>query len=359
MCDTQKRTVVALIFFYLYVSGLIYPNVISLEQCSSELTARYKASLMQGDYLIDVTGGFGVDTYFLAQNFKRADYFEQNDELFKVVQNNFHKLNTTHIQCYQGDGIALLKNTTEKADWIYIDPARRTAENAKTFLIEDCTPDIITINELLLEKAENILIKLSPMLDLEQVLTKLKGVQKIIIVSVKNECKELLVQLSAAPIEETHIPVVCVNILDAHTQELFESNIQKRKNEHVDIRLSAPLNFIYEPNKSILKGRVQDHLAESLGAYKLDINSNFFTSEALIEDYQGRVFKKIAIIKAKKKLISRYLDKGKANIIARNFPMKASQIYDKFKITPGGTTYLIATKLSDQSNVIIVCERLR
>ena len=336
---------------------LIFPSVVSFEQCSSEWTAKYKASLIGGQKLIDLTGGFGVDTYFLSEKFEQVYYFEQNEALLQVVQHNFKQLGVTNATFQQGDGVSLLKGIPQKVDWIYLDPARRDNQNSKVFLIEDCTPNILQINDFLLTKAKNILVKLSPMLDLDQILQKIKGIQSITIVSVKNECKELLLHISKPSLDLSNIPINSINITKNQTQR-FSTLAPKRKINHSDIQLSPPLAYIYEPNKSILKGNTQNHLAEKLSIAKLHINSNFFTSKEEIPNFPGRTFQTIDIIKLKKKQINKHLDDGKANIIARNFPLKASQIYDKFKIKPGGNIYLLATKLQNNDNVVIVCTKL-
>jgi len=337
---------------------IIFPSVVSFEQCSSEFTARYKASLISGKKLIDLTGGFGVDTYFLSENFEQVQYFERDNDLLQIVRHNFQQLGVTNTNFRHGNGVELLKDIHQKADWIYLDPSRRDAQNTKIFLIEDCAPDILQINDFLLTKTKNILIKLSPMLDLDQILLKVKGIQSITIVSVKNECKELLLHVTSQPKDITNIPINCINITENQTEN-FTALAPNRKINHTNIQLSHPLTYIYEPNKSILKGNTQNYLAEKLDIYKLHIHSNFFTSKDEISTFPGRIFKTKDIIKLKKKQINKHLDDGKANIIARNFPLKASQIYDKFKIKPGGNTYLLATKLQNNDNVLIVCERVK
>lgn len=334
---------------------IIFPSVVSFEQCSSEFTARYKSTLISGKKLVDLTGGFGVDTYFLSEKFEQVYYFERNEALLHIVEHNFKQLGVTNTRFTHGDGIELLQDIPQ-VDWIYLDPSRRDAQNTKIFLIEDCAPDILQINDFLLTKAENLLIKLSPMLDLDQILLKVKGIQSITIVSVKNECKELLLHVASKAKDIANIPIICVNIIENQIST-FTSLAPNRK-FHTNLQLSHPLAYIYEPNKSILKANTQNHLAQSLNIFKLHINSNFFTSDDEIPTFPGRIFKLKDTIKLKKKQINKHLDNGKANIIARNFPLKASQIYDKFKIKPGGNTYLLATKLQNNENVLMVCERM-
>ncbi len=340
------------------VEGLVFPNLVSLEQCSSEWTGKYKASLIKGDRLLDLTGGFGVDSYFFSNSFKRVDYIERNEDLVSCVANNFKQLKADHIITHVGDGVKFLEELEGQADWIYLDPARRGEQNKKVFLFEDIEPDITKIKSLLFEKSTDVLVKLSPMLDLTQAMKKMAEIKKIFIVSVKNECKELIIHLNRDN-KSSDIPIVCVDIKAEDEIEEFSSSSEKRKSENVKLLFSDPLNFVYEPNKSIMKGGVQNDLASQLNIFKIAAHSNFFTSSEEMTSFPGRVFKKIDIISMKKKLISKFLEDGKANIIARNFPMKASQIYEKFKIKPGGKYYFLATKLNDGKNVIIVCERIK
>ncbi|MFT6019698.1 MAG: 16S rRNA G966 N2-methylase RsmD, partial [Saprospiraceae bacterium] len=337
--------------------GLVFPNIVSLEQCSSELTGKYKASLINGDRLIDMTGGFGVDSYFFSKSFKRIYYIEKNKELVECVANNFKQLKADHIAVHIGDGVEFLEDFTGTVDWIFIDPARRGDQNKKVFLFEDIEPDITQIKDLLFEKSADVLVKLSPMLDLTQAMKQMAEIKRVFIVSVKNECKELIIHLSNKAVP-SDIPIVCVDIKGEDEIDEFMSSSEKRKSENVALTLSDPLDYIYEPNKSIMKGGVQNDLAAQMGLSKIGVNSNFFTSADEMITFPGRVFRKVSVIQLRKKLIKKFLVDGKANIIARNFPLKASQIYDKFRIKPGGKYYFLATKLRDGSNVLMVCERL-
>jgi len=339
------------------VQGLQFPSVLSFEQCSSESTARYKAALIQGQSMLDLTGGFGVDSFFLSKNFTQVDYVEKNEALLALVKENFECLKATNITLHLGDGIAFLDQQKEKVDWIYVDPSRRNVEKGKVFLMEDCEPDMVAHLALFLSKAHRLLIKFSPMLDLEEIIKKLPGVSKIIVLSVKNECKELLVQVDGVERSRRAIILEAVDIHMENQQAIFTSNAEERNNTKAIF--GDPQTYIYEPNKAILKAGLQNHLAESLQLKKLAANSNFFSSDKLVNTFPGRIFLKKDKTKGKEKWLRKHLLDGKANVIARNYPLNAAQIYQRFKIVPGGTNYLLATTLENGEKIILVCERLK
>ncbi|MGK0363207.1 MAG: hypothetical protein ACI85O_000251 [Saprospiraceae bacterium] len=339
-------------------TGILFPVKVSLEQCSSEATARYKAIIAQGDRLIDGTGGFGTDTFFLSENFKRADYFELNAELSKIVAHNFSVLGRKNVHFHNGNSIDFLIENEIKADWIYLDPARRDEAKKKVFLIEDCTPDVKTHLDLLLNRADNILVKLSPIMDIKAVAKQLRNVREFWIIAVKNEVKELLFHIGQEEVGIDDIKLSCIDL----QSETLENTISFSGNLSDMTRVAPigkPSKYLYEPGRAVLKAGLQDKAAFDFSLQKLEQNSNFYTSPDLKEAYPGRIFTIDNQIKAKPKIIKKHLSNGKANIIARNFPMKASQIYEKFKIVPGGDTYLIATSLEGGEKVVFVCKRLK
>ena len=191
------------------IEDIWYPKHLSLEQCSSEITARYKASLLQGESLTDLTAGFGIDCSFLADGFKSATYVERQKELCEIAAHNFPILNLNHITVRNEDGVAYLQ-TMSPVDCIFLDPARRNEHGGKTVAISDCEPDVAELEELLLSKANRVMVKLSPMLDLSLALKELRHTQEVHILSVNNECKELLLLLGQEPPAE--VPIHCVNL---------------------------------------------------------------------------------------------------------------------------------------------------
>lgn len=339
-------------------ADLLFPAKISLEQCSSEATAKFKGTIAQGERLIDGTGGFGIDTFFLSENFKSADHFELNDALSKIVAYNFSVLGRTNVRFHNANSIDYLQENEEKVDWIFLDPARRDEAKKKVFLIEDCTPDVKANLDLLLSRAENILVKLSPIMDIKAVANQLRNVQQFWIIAVKNEVKELLFHIGQKEIPQEEIKLSCVD-LQSETLEntiYFAGNLSEMS---LSASIGKPAVYLYEPGRAVLKSGLQDKSALTFSLDKLEQNSNFYTSETLQSDYPGRIFRIENQIKAKPKVIKKYLSDGKANVIARNYPMKASQIYEKFKIVPGGDKYLIATTLAGGEKVVFVCERLK
>ena len=333
-------------------AGILYPAPLSLEQCSSELTARFKASLVKGKTLIDLTGGFGVDSYFLSANFEQLIFVEQNQDLLDIAQHNFQLLDFRCIWYINQEGISFLHRFPKKADWMYIDPARRHDKKGKVFLLEDCEPDVLSNQGLFLEKAENVLIKLSPMFDLTALERSLEKLVHIYVVAVKNEVKELLVHVSNEKAGDGKPGRTAVNIHSENEREIFRSE------EKAAVNFSPPLAFVYEPNKAILKADLQDALGHNFSLSKLARQSHFYSSDKLHKDFPGRVYQVKKIIKAREKNIRAILPDRKANVIARNFPLSAPQLYQKFKIQPGGKEYLLATTLQSGERVLIWCDRV-
>ncbi|WP_394708169.1 SAM-dependent methyltransferase [uncultured Bacteroides sp.] len=263
-----KRVAKEKIPFWGNTDGLIYPRHISLEQCSSEATAKYKASLVKGDTLLDMTGGLGIDCAFLSANFQKAVYVERQRELCDIASFNFPLLGLSHIEVINGDGVEYLSQV-EKADWLFIDPARRDNQGGKTVAIADCEPNVAEISELLVSKAREVLIKLSPMLDLSLALRDLSFAREVHVVSVANECKELLVILSKEK-ETDKMPIHCVNILKNGELQIYSF---EKEDEQNGCNYSNEVgHYLYEPNASILKA----------GAYKSITNSYQLKSSILI-----------------------------------------------------------------------------
>lgn len=335
---------------------LLFPPQVSLEQCSSEATARFKATLAGGARLLDGTGGFGTDVYFMSKKFETADYFEMNTELCDLVRHNFTILGKENVRFHNGNSIEYLRKNTEKYDWIYLDPARRDNSENKVFRIADCTPDVAAEADLLQDCADRILLKMSPLLDVKAALRDLPGVQKIYAVAVKNEVKELLLVSGKEKTAPEEVILICADIQNTDlTDTIFFTG--KVSDMTVSAPLGAPAAYLYEPGRAVLKAGLQDKAAVDFSLRKLADNSHFYTSEALMQDYPGRIFSVNKSIKPKQ--IKKHLHTGKANVIARNYPLKASQIYEKYKITPGGNFYLLATRLTKGEKVMLLCERLR
>lgn len=340
-----------------------YPKHLSLEQCSSETTARYKARLFQGDSLTDLTGGFGIDCSFLAAGFKSATYVERQEELCEIAAHNFPILNLSHINVRNEDGVAYLQ-TMSPVDCIFLDPARRNEHGGKTVAISDCEPDVAGLEELLLSKAKRIMVKLSPMLDLSLALKELKHTQEVHILSVNNECKELLLLLGQeAPTEQAppeEIPIRCANLFTKGAQEEQHFAFTREQEQHSQCTYTDSLgDYLYEPNASLLKAGAFRSVAAAYSVRKLHPNSHLYTSDTFIENFPGRIFRIVNQCSFNRKEAKESLaDLKKANVTVRNFPATVAELRKRLHLTEGGDTYLFASTLNDGRKVIIRCEKV-
>ncbi len=329
--------------------GILYPQRLSLEQCSSEWTARYKASLVSGNTLVDLTGGLGIDCYFLSQQMAHTTYVEQQEELCRLAAHNFAQL---------GQEIGIINDHCENylttmpaVDVVYIDPARRNKQGGKTVCLSDCTPDLTVIGSAILAKCRTLLIKLSPMIDIESVLKDFPQTTEIHIVSVKNECKEVLVKVEPT-IPTTSPTVHCIHLNNEQVQDFC---YPRAAESTTCVAYSQPLRYLYEPNASILKAGAFKQVAQRYGVQKLHPNSHLYTSENMVADFPGRIFSIDRITKVQRKEIA---DIDKANLSIRNFPGSVADLRKKLKLKDGGETYIFATTLHDQSKVLIVGRRV-
>ncbi len=338
--------------------NIIYPIHLSIEQSSSEKTSRYKASLINEKLktFVDLTGGFGVDFYYLSQNFERSVYVEQNYDLCNFANNNFDTLNLTNYEIINGDGVDYLKNSLHFADVIYIDPARRDTTGRKIFRIEDCTPNILDIQDILLKKSKKVIIKFSPMLDIKQALGVMPKVEEVHVVSVDNECKELLFVLSDTNNET--IKLYAVNLKKDDSSDVFSFEFNDELNSKA-ILASNLHKYLYEPNSSILKAGAYNYISEYYSLLKLDNNSHLYTSDNLFTDFPGRIFKIIDSFSPNKNNIRDFVKKNnKANITTRNYPLSVAEIRKEYKIQDGGDIYIFATTMSPDIKVWIVCDKI-
>lgn len=324
-----------------------YPEKISIEQTSSEITAAYKATLLKGTSLIDITGGFGVDAYFFAKHFKKVVHCEINTDLSKIVAHNYQQLKCTNITTVAADGLAYLKNTEEQFDCIYIDPSRRNDAKGKVFLLNDCLPNVPENLDFLFSKSETILMKNSPILDISATIHELDFVKEIHIVALKNEVKEVLFLLEKR--YEDTIAIKTVNFLKKGMQTFNFDYGSEAISDY-----SAPLAYLYEPNAAILKSGGFHELTEQLPLKKLHQHSHLYTSDKLI-DFPGRCFKVETVLNYDKKKLNKLIPDKKANITVRNFPKTVAQIRKETKLKDGGNNYLFFTKLEDERNYVVVC----
>ena len=396
------------------LEGIIYPPHISMEQCSSESTALYKAELAarllglpassSGTEMkteneiefVDLTGGFGVDfSYIAARLGVKSMYVERQAHLCEAAKENFERLGLKNAIVKNGDGIEILhsfqpkKKDAASADdslgitydqprsllktnlglkIIFVDPARRDDAGNKVVSLKDCTPDVTVLQEEMLSKADYVIIKLSPMLDWHRAISELSHVREVHIISVNNECKELLLVLSArnmgdmeassADGEVKHagnLRIYCVN--DAQSFVCDELDM-----ESSPVRIAPPvfeeMQYLYEPNASLMKAGCFGVLSDRYDARMLSKNSHLFVSQAPIEAFPGRSFRIIAISSFNKKELKRHLSGiTKANIATRNFPLSVAELRKRLKLKDGGETYIFATTLSNESHMLVITEK--
>ena len=411
------------------LEGIIYPPHISMEQCSSESTALYKAELaarllglpasssgteMKAENeieFVDLTGGFGVDfSYIAARLGVKSMYVERQVHLCEAAKENFGRLGLKNAIVKNGDGIEVLhsfhpkKKDAVSADdslgitydqprsllktnlglkLIFIDPARRDDAGNKVVSLKDCTPDVTVLQEEMLSKADYVIIKLSPMLDWHRAVSELSHVREVHIISVNNECKELLLVLSARNMGEMEassadgdsgedvidgaegtdgevkhagsLRIYCVN--DAQSFVCEETDMEASSVKIAPSTLEE-MQYLYEPNASLMKAGCFGVLSERYDARMLSKNSHLFVSMEPIEDFPGRSFRIIAISSFNKKELKRQLSGiTKANIATRNFPLSVAELRKRLKLKDGGETYIFATTLSDESHVLMITEK--
>lgn len=331
--------------------NIIYPKHLSMEQCSSEQTALFKASLCGGESMADLTGGLGVDCFFLAHGFNNAVYVEQQSELAEIAVHNF-KILGQDIKVVNEDAVSYL-SSMPPANLIYIDPARRDSTGRKTVLIEDCTPNILDIESLLEEKSKQVMIKLSPMLDITLAVKSVKSVSDVYIISVNNECKELLFIKKGNTGKTLYH---CVNIQNSNTDTY---TFYKEDEDTISLNYTTKIaKYLYEPNASILKAGAYKSIAKAYSLDKLHPSSHLYTSDVLYEDFPGRKFVVDNICSLNKKDMKEYLsDIKQANITTRNFPLSVQEIRKKTGLKDGGDIYIFATTLVDDRKVLLICHK--
>lgn len=329
--------------------GIYYPPKLNLEQTSSEITANYKARLIQGSTLVDMTGGFGVDSMAFAKQFHQVFHCEKNLDLSKIAEHNFKNLGLLNIDCIEGDAIEFIKKSTSKFDCIYVDPSRRNDIKGKVFLLEDCEPNIPSNLDLLFEYTSQILIKTSPILDITSAINELNFVKEVHVIALSNEVKELLFLLEKD--YQDSVKIKTVNI-DKTSEQHFTFN----KATTVNSKYSLPLKYVYEPNSAILKSGGFHEVSHQLKMHKLGVHSHLYTSDLLIP-FPGRRFIIEHILPYDKKKIKRLLQIKKANITTRNFPKSVDQIRKELKLSDGGSQYLFFTKDMNDKFVCLICKK--
>ena len=318
---------------------LLFPASISVEQSSSEQTAAFKSEGLSGNCLIDLTGGFGVDFYHLSQGFEKGVYCEQQPELFEIARHNLSTLHPDKFEFINGDGLDFLQKTELRIDLIYADPARRGSDNQKLYKLQDCEPNVVDAWAFLRSKSKKILVKVSPMLDLTQAWNELPEVQKITVVSVRNEVKELLLHWDKAKEGTPRM----VSVMDLE-RGLPPFEFEPRAEERAKSQFAEAGKYLIEPLVGILKAGAFNLFGERFGLKKLERNSHLYTSENFTAGIPGRIFELVREISPKKQEIKTFFPSGKVNVICRNYVTGAEELKKKLGVKDGGEDYLIGTQ---------------
>ena len=341
---------------------LIIGGKVPAEQCSSEVTARFKRHIIEGESLCDMTGGMGVDFWYMSEGMKQAIYTERNEALCEIAKHNFEVMKDgkhpeVEVRC--GDGQKL---PIPSVDIIYLDPARRAGDGSRVYAMEDCEPNIVAWQDELLQHAKKVLVKLSPMVDLTDVLRKLKGVTDVYIVGVRNECKEVLVKQVPRPPEGegcrsgNEVQIHCVDFLPDKT---IEYTFSLSDNAH---RVSPPplgvRGLLYEPDVTLMKAQAFGSLCQRFPVYQLDYETHLMTSDEFIADFPGRIFEVEELIPFSSKVLKRLKkEMPQANIATRNFVMTADELRKKTGIKDGGEVYLFGAKVKDMGQILLKCRK--
>lgn len=319
--------------------NLLFPASISVEQSSSEQTASFKTKGLSGNCFIDLTGGFGVDFYYLSLGFEKGIYCEKQPELFEIATHNLATLDPDKFEFINGDGLDFLRKTEIQFDLIFADPDRRGSGNQKLYKLQDCEPNVVEGWGLMQSKSENILVKVSPMLDLTQAWAELPAIQKITVVSVRNEVKELVLHWGKAKEGMSRM----ISVVDLES-EMPSFDFEPSAEEQAHSQFADAGTYLIEPLSGILKAGAFNLFGERYGLKKLERNSHLYTSDVFPMGIPGRIFEVSQVISPKKQVIKSLFPSGKVNVICRNYSTGAEELKKKLGLKDGGANYLIGTK---------------
>jgi hypothetical protein len=339
--------------------GIVYHSNLAVEQSSSEATAKFKTQIIKDllkkkTLLADLTGGFGVDSLFFSKIFDQVNYVEPNKELVEIVSHNHHQLQASNAQHHTQTAEEFLKENSSKFDLIFLDPSRRDESNRKVFRLADCVPSIAELQPIIFQRTNHILLKASPLLDIQQGLREITHVKKVFVVSVENECKELLFFADQNFSGEPTIEAVNLN-QEGEVKETFVFLASDEKK--AEILVNVPLSYLYEPNASILKAGAFKLISSRFGIFKTHTNTHLYTSEKLIPNFPGRTFK-IEKIDPTDKELKILLPDGKANVATRNYPLSADELKKKLKLKDGGEKFVIGFSGGDRKYIIVAIRHL-
>ena len=352
---------------------LLFPRHLSIEQCSSELTAKYKASIISGgDTFVDLTGGLGIDSYFLSEKFKTSYYVENQKELCDLAEHNFGVLGRK-ITVINSDAESFISKN-HNFDLIFIDPARRDIYNRKMVSLHDCSPDVIELQRNLSKTPvetrfiasqciTSMLIKASPMLDISLITNELQNISEIHIVSVKNECKEILIKIE--PGFDGEIKYFCVDLQPVGTRHALSLQdamvfqfVESEEKSAIPSFSSTVKKYLYEPNASLMKSGAFKLISQRFGIEKLHVNSHLYTSDNLVSDFPGRIFEVIGFAPFNKKIKKELLnDITEASVAIRNFPLSANDLRKTLNLRESDKNFVFGTTLIGEKKVVILAHR--
>ncbi|ARK12364.1 SAM-dependent methyltransferase [Fibrella sp. ES10-3-2-2] len=334
---------------------LTFPAALSVEQASSERAAAYKASLVSGSLLADLTGGMGVDTAAFARQVNRVNYVERNQPLAELTARNMQLLGLLNVTVNVGDGLAWLANQPDTFDWLYLDPARRDSRGGRVVGLADCEPDVLTYLPLLLQKAHNLLLKTSPLLDIEATLRQLPTTREVHVVAVQGEVKETLFVLGRESVALADVQMTAINLRDTGEMQTFA--YRRGDEATASVTLADPQTYLYEPNAALLKAGAFRLAGVRFGLAKLAPHSHLYTSAEYLPTFPGRVFIINALCRADRKSLQVHVPGGQANLTVRNFPQPVDVLRKQLNLREGGNVYLFATTLTNGDKRLIVTHK--
>ncbi|GAA4420158.1 SAM-dependent methyltransferase [Nibrella viscosa] len=337
---------------------LLFPPTLSVEQASSERTARYKASLVNGHRLLDLTGGMGVDSWAFAQRLDQVTYVEQQPALAALAAHNFPILGMTNVEIHPQDGLSYLQSMIDPVDWIYLDPARRNEHGGRVVRLEDCVPDVTATGLLnrLLAKADRLLLKASPLMDIDAAVGRLQQVEAVHVVAVQNEVKEILFIISRLPLSTDEVSIAAVNLTEQGDGPAV--TFRRAEERAVPVTFGNPLRYLYEPNAALMKAGAFRVVAARYGLQKLAPHSHLYTTDALVWPFPGRVFDLMAVSRPDRKELRTVLPDLKANLTVRNFPQPAEELRKKLGLREGGDIFVLATSLLNGDKRLLITRKV-
>lgn len=335
--------------FWVADDNIVFPPTTNLEQSSSELTARYKRSLVsEGSVMADLTGGFGIDAYYIGSAFTNVDIAEPNEELLEISRHNLNYLAPGKFYFHHTTAEKWLEHNQQQFDFIYLDPSRRTSSGRKAVLLKDYAPDVVALLPLLYRKSNQVLIKTAPLLDIKHAISLLEGVKKVHIVSTHHEVKEVLYELEKG---YTDAPEIIVSDLTHYNTFSFTYGEEKE----ADITYGPPSLYIYEPHPGIMKSGAFKLIAKAYDLVKLAPDSHLYTGNQLIKGFPGKCYLTGKICKASEKEIAKATEGGKVQIVTKNFPANPDALYKKWRLERGDDYRVFVTQLEKGRKVAIVC----